>query len=201
MVVGKDERIMLNSEGGKMSKTYEEQLEEMREVLYTMASCRGGFDIMSAIRGPDTRDAIRLKCLFTARIRAIVTLRSEGEELGLGVLLRTSSDIPDDLLTAAVGNANDWLMRDKAGLAHFLGHVRKALRAIQGYYPEYKSEASLLLWIADEMMDTYFDANYPPYFDASYPQGQRELVQRLINKVREAERVHYHVSITAKGEV
>lgn len=79
------------------------------------------YDVISALRGPDTKDADDLKFLFTARLRAVVKISAyaTGGTVRAGVM----TGIPAG---RALDQATAWRERDAMGYKHYLGHINLA---------------------------------------------------------------------------
>jgi len=97
---------------------------EVLELLKQLLQNEDAYQVIAAIRGPDTKQNHNLKYIFTARIRFYA-----GLELRF-LAVRQTGKLDIETIVDAAEEARKWAERDYSGCLHFLGHVFDALHAL-----------------------------------------------------------------------
>lgn len=84
---------------------------------------RAVYDVITAIRGPDTTQAVQLKYLFTARLRTSVGINNP-------MLAHRPESMTVSLAYYALDEAAAWQLRDREGYRHYLGHIISAAASL-----------------------------------------------------------------------
>jgi len=107
-----------------------------------LITCKGVYDLMTALRGPDDVGMVNLKYIFTARIRAILGVEEPG--VARREVRKVEWQWVKEALEEAV-NATQW-----SCVEHYLRHVRNALATL-AIVDKLRGEAEDLIRLAIEI--------------------------------------------------